>query len=455
MSLQTVNPATGQVIKTYEEMTEKEAFQIIDQTQQAFLKWRNVAIAERAKILHKVADLLKRNKNKYAEIITSEMGKPITPAVAEIEKCAWVCQHYAENAANYLEPRVITTEMQKSYVSYEPLGIIFAIMPWNFPFWQVFRFAAPTLMAGNAALLKHAPISTGAALMIEQLLHEAGLPENLFRTLVLSNEVAEKVIANRLVKAVTITGSGRAGSIVGKTSAKHLKRVVLELGGSDPYLILADADLEEAAETCVKSRMNNSGQVCISAKRLIPVTEVRDEFEGLIKEKIKAYKMGDPQDSQTNMGPMARKDLRDEVHHQVLESVKKGAKLVMGGEIPDKDGFYYPPTLLTNVKPGMPAYDEEIFGPVICIVDTKDEADAIRIANDTPFGLAAAVFTRDLDRGEKIARHQIEAGSVAVNTFVASDPRLPFGGIKQSGYGRELSKEGIVSFTNVKTVSIK
>lgn len=455
MTFQTINPATEQIIQSYQEMAENEVNNIITATHEAFLQWRQTSFAERAELMNKCAAILQKNKEEYAKLITQEMGKPIKQARSEIEKCAWVCNHYAKHAEEYLAPIMIKTEMQKSYVTYKPIGIVFAIMPWNFPFWQVFRFAAPTLMAGNAALLKHAPISTGAALAIEKLFAEAGMPKNLFRSLILTNEGAEKVIQHPYVAAVTLTGSDRAGKAVGSESGKALKKVVLELGGSDPYLILEDADLDLAAEACVNSRLNNAGQVCIAAKRLIVVNAVREKFTQLVIEKAKRYIMGNPMEESTILGPMARKDIRAEVHKQVSESVANGAKLITGGKIPEKQGFYYPPTILDDVAKGMPAYDQEIFGPVLAFIHAKDEDEAIQLGNDTSFGLAAAVFTKDIARGEKIAAEKMEAGSCAVNTFVASDPRLPFGGIKHSGYGRELNAEGIRAFVNVKTVSIK
>lgn len=454
MTIQTVNPATGETIKSYKEMSSQEVDQIIDDTYNDYLKWRDTSFTERSKLLHQAADLLRKNKTKYAELMAKEMGKPITAGEAEAEKCAWVCEYYADNAEDLLKPRLIKTEMKKSYVTYRPAGVIFAIMPWNFPMWQVFRFCAPNLMAGHGCLLKHAPISTGTALEIEKLLQEAGLPKNIFRTLIIDTDEAAKVIANPKVAAVTLTGSERAGAAVGNEAGKSLKKVVLELGGSDPYVVLEDADLNIAVENCVASRLNNTGQVCIAAKRMIIVDSVYDKFKEMVMKKIKEYHVGDPMKRDTNMGPMAREDLRAEVHKQVQESIQKGAKCETGGELPKGQGFYYPPTVLTDVKPGMAAFDTEIFGPVIALICAKDEAHAIDLANDTKYGLAAAVFTQDLERGEKIAREKIRAGSCAVNTYVKSDPRLPFGGIKQSGYGRELAAEGIQAFMNVKTISI-
>lgn len=454
MAIQTINPATGAVLQTYEEMSDDVLMHLLDEAHNAYLKWKDSPFKERQEKMKRVAVLLKKNKEAYATLMANEMGKPLAQGRAEIEKCAWVCEYYADHAEGLLKPREIKTEMKKSYVVYQPLGIVYAIMPWNFPFWQVFRFLAPTLMAGNGGLLSHAPISTGTALAIEKLIQEAGFPQSLFRSLVINYNQTANVIAHPHIIAATLTGSSRAGRIVGAESAQALKKVVLELGGSDPYLVLEDADLEQAADACIASRLNNCGQVCISAKRIIVIHSIFDRFQQLIEERMKRFIMGNPLDEKTTLGPMARKDLRETLHQQVKASVKKGATLVMGGVMPDGEGFYYPPTLLVNPPKGSPAFDEELFGPVVTLISVKTEHDAIIMANDSTFGLGAGVFTKDLARGEKIAK-QIEAGAVSVNTYVSSDPRLPFGGIKQSGYGRELSIEGIQSFVNVKTICVK
>ena len=452
--ISTVNPATGEVIQKYALMPESEVSSIIEKTHLAYKSWKKTSFAERSEKLLKLAQLLRADPQQYASIITQEMGKPITQSLAEIEKCAWLCEYYAKSAPEHLADRLIKTEKYKTKVCYRPLGIVFAIMPWNYPFWQVFRFLCPTVMAGNAGLLSHASISSGTALAIEQMAEQAGFPKDLFKALILNNRVAAKVIANKRVTGVTLTGSERAGKAIAAEAGQNLKKVVLELGGTDPYLILADADLEQAASACIASRLNNSGQVCIAAKRIIIVESVFAEFEKLIIEKVSNYKMGDPADPNTNFGPIAREDLRATLDDQVQQSIKQGAKLICGGFIPDTPGFYYPPTLLTNIKSNMLPFTEELFGPVVTLIKAKDEADAINIANDTSYGLGGGVFTKDIVRGEKIATDLIESGSVAVNNFVASDPRVPFGGIGLSGFGRELSEEGIREFVNIKSISI-
>ena len=372
-----------------------------------------------------------------------------------LKSCAWVCEYYAANAESFLENETIVTQASKSYVSYQPLGTILAVMPWNFPFWQVFRFAAPTLMAGNTAILKHASNVPGCAVAIEEIFREAGFPENVFRSLLIGSSMVENVIKHKAVKAVSLTGSTPAGKSVAALAGAELKKCVLELGGSDPYLILKDADLDMAAKTCATGRLLNAGQSCIGAKRFIVEETVYAHFLELFTHEMNAAHFGDPFDEESTMGPMAREDLRDELHQQVVDSVNKGAEVILGGEIPHRKGAFYPPTILENVKPGMPAYEEELFGPVASVIKVKDEQEAIRVANDTDFGLGAAVFTQNLKKGEHIAEMELEAGACFVNDFVKSDPRLPFGGIKTSGFGRELSVQGIKEFVNVKTVFVK
>lgn len=454
MNIQTINPATEQVIQNYQCLDELAANRRIEAGYTVFQTWKTTSFPERKKLMLKLAQLLREKKDELAMLMTTEMGKPITASKAEIEKCAGQCEHFAEHAEAYLAPKIVQTEMKKAKVCHIPLGLIFAIMPWNFPFWQVFRFAVPTIMAGNGVILKHAPISSGTGNRIEKLFIEAGFPEYLFQHFILDNDGAAKVIEHPYVRAVTLTGSGQAGAAVASQAGKFLKKSMLELGGSDPYIVLEDADLDLAAQCIVNSRLNNSGQVCIAAKRIIVLASVEKELVQKIKEQISSFKMGDPVDPETNLGPLARSDLRETVHKQVEKSLKQGAKLLLGGIIPDNQGFYYPPTLLTEVKPGMPAFDEELFGPVISIIVVNNEREAIACANQTQYGLGAAVFTRDLERGERIATHEIDSGICFVNALVVSDPRLPFGGIKQSGYGRELSKEGILEFVNTKTIAI-
>ncbi len=453
--IKSINPATGEEIKSYKEMSLLEIDSVIIKAQTSFLAWQNSDFSLRKSCMKKASEILKDRKNEYAKLMTLEMGKPIKQSYAEVEKCAWVCDYFADNAETFLSDVIIDTEASTSFVTFQPLGVVLAVMPWNFPFWQVFRFAAPNLMAGNAGILKHSSNVTGCALAIEEIFREAGFPENLFRTIVVSSKSVGEIINNKNIMAVTITGSVPAGKSVAEKAGAVLKKTVLELGGSDPYLILEDADLERAAATCVNSRLINGGQSCIAAKRFIIVENVYDKFEELFIENMKAKKMGDPFDEDNDIGPQASEKLRDELQQQVKESIRKGAILLLGGKIPEGDGAYYPPTVLSNVKKGMPAYDEELFGPVAALIKVKDEEEAIEIANDTNFGLGAAVFTKDIRRGEEIAAKKLKAGCCFVNELVKSDPRLPFGGIKESGYGRELSEFGIKEFVNIKTVYVK
>lgn len=454
MTINIINPATEILVDSYEAMTTSTVEKIIEKVQEDYLQWRHTPFKERSQCMRQIAELLKKNKKIGATLIAEEMGKPITAGMLELEKCAWVCEYYASHAEQLLQPRIVETELKKSYVVYKPLGIIFAIMPWNFPFWQVFRFAAPNLMAGNGCLLKQAAISTRSALHIEKWFREAGFPEHIFRTIIINTIQTDAVIHHPHIAGVTLTGSAEAGRSVAQSAGNALKKVVLELGGSDPYIILKDADLEQAAFICLTSRLANSGQVCIAAKRIIIVDSVYDTFLKIVMDKIVDFRMGDPLDPSTQIGPLARSDLRDHLHQQVAKSLEIGAQLLIGGVIPNSKGFYYPLTLLSNVKPGMPAFDEELFGPVVSLIRAKDEKEAIMLANQTPYGLGAAVFTKNTALGEKIAMEQLEAGGCAVNIYVKSDPRLPFGGIKESGFGRELGPEGIHAFMNVKTIMV-
>lgn len=453
--LTSINPANNKLIKSYNEMTSEESSNIISLTNESFIKWKETSFKQRSELMKNAAKVLRENSEEYSVLMTLEMGKPIIQSRSEVEKCAWVCEYYADNAEKFLKDEIIKTDATKSFVSFQPLGIVLAIMPWNFPFWQVFRFAAPNLMAGNAGLLKHASNVSGCALAIEDVFRKAGFPENLFRALLVTSKNVKEVIANEKVQAVTLTGSVPAGKSVASLSGSLIKKTVLELGGSDPYVILEDADLEKAALSCVTSRLINAGQSCIAAKRFIVVKSVYDEFEKLFFEIMSNKKMGDPLDVGNDLGPQASIALRDELHDQVLRSVKQGAEIILGGTIPETDGAFYPPTILRNVKPGMAAFDEELFGPVAALIKANDESDAINLANKSIFGLGAAVFTKDLKRGERIAKEKLNAGCCFVNDFVKSDPRLPFGGIKESGYGRELSPFGIKEFVNIKTVYIK
>jgi succinate-semialdehyde dehydrogenase/glutarate-semialdehyde dehydrogenase len=453
--LKSINPANGQEIASYKEMTLEEVGTIIANVDSAYHEWRNTSFDHRATLLRRASELLQNRKEDLGRLMTLEMGKPYTQALAEVTKCATVCEYYADNAERILADQIIETDASKSYVAYRPIGIVFAVMPWNFPFWQVLRFAAPALMAGNVGILKHASNVQGCAKEIEKIFHDAGFPKNVFRILVISSKYVKDVINNPLVKAVTLTGSTPAGKAVASQAGNVLKKTVLELGGSDPYIILEDADLDQAITACMIGRFLNTGQSCIAAKRFIVVESILDEFRGKILQAMKNQKWGDPFDEDVNIGPMVNIWSRNEVHEQVIASIEKGAELLVGGEVPDVEGAFYPATLLDNVKPGMPAFDDEIFGPVASIVPVKDEAEAIRLANQTPFGLGSAVFTRDVEKGERIAANEIEAGCCFVNDFVRSDPRLPFGGIKESGYGRELSETGIREFTNMKTVYIR
>lgn len=455
MSIQTINPATGAALKTYATLTPSALAALLESANQAYLQWRDTPLHKRSQCMQRLADLLLTNQQQYAELITTEMGKPITASRGEVAKCAKTCSYFAEHAEEFLQPRLIATEMQKSYVSYQPLGMLFAIMPWNFPFWQVFRCAAPNIMAGNTLVLKHAPIVTGSALTIEQLFLDAGFPPGIFISLIIDEAQAKDVIAHPNIKGVTLTGSVRAGRAVAEQAGKYGKKTVLELGGSDPYIILPDADLELAAKECVKSRLGNSGQVCIAAKRLIVVASVKEKFQQQVMAELKHFVMGDPEQEHITLGPLARRDLREQLQKQVDASVAKGATLLCGGKIPPGAGFYYPITVLDQVKKGMPAYEEELFGPVIAFMTAKDEAEAIAIANDSIYGLSAAIFTQDIARGEQIATRHLDVGCCYINQMVSTDPRLPFGGVKASGIGRELAAEGMHEFMNIKTVGIR
>jgi len=451
MTIASINPATGELLETFPETSGAELDRILTGAVAAFSDWSRRPVATRTGPLREAARLLRERKGRYARTMALEMGKPLAQGEAEAEKCAWACDYYAEHAEQFLSPVARPTDAARSYVRFDALGPVLAIMPWNFPFWQVLRFAAPALVAGNAGILKHAPNVSRCALEIEQLFREAGFPDGLFRVVLLPNEAVAPVIADPRIRAVTLTGSDRAGSQVARQAGRHLKKTVLELGGSDPFIVLGDASLEQAARTAAEARLVNSGQSCIAAKRFIVVEPVFERFLERFVAAVAARRLGDPLAAGTDVGPQARADLRANLQRQVEESVRRGAKLVLGGSVPEGPGFFYPPSVLTAVENGMPAFDEEVFGPVAAVIRVRDDADAVRVANASPYGLGAAVWTEDRERGERLAA-ELEVGSVFVNGLVKSDPRLPFGGVKRSGYGRELSEFGLREFVNVKSV---
>lgn len=454
MPIQSLNPATGEVVKTFEELTDDQVQAKLAQSQSAFETWKQTSFEERKALLLKLGKHLEENARKYGEIITVEMGKPILQAEAEVKKCAWVCEYYAENAESILAKEMIQTDASESYVRFDPLGIVLAVMPWNYPFWQVLRFAAPAVMAGNVGLLKHASNVPQSAELIEEAFLAVGFPEGVFQNLLISARKVESIVRDDRVKAVTLTGSEWAGSQVAMQAGEEIKPSVLELGGSDPFIVLEDADLDFTCEIASKARLQNNGQSCIAAKRFIVVEAIADRFREIYKAKFESQVVGDPMDETTTIGPLASEKMRDEIEDQVNKSVEAGASILTGGKRIGDKGFYYAPTILENLKPGMLAYSEEIFGPVASLIVVKDEEEAIRVANDSKFGLGASLWTQDMEKAQKLIP-QIEAGAVFVNGMVKSDPRLPFGGIKKSGYGRELSHYGIKEFVNIKTVWIK
>lgn len=448
----TINPVDGRVLTEYAWFDVNRIEATLAQTHACQREWSAIGVERRATMLHAVGQRLRARLDECAGLMADEMGKPLAQGRAEIEKCAWLCEFMAEHGPAMLADEPADTDALRSYASPQPLGVILAIMPWNFPFWQVMRAGVPALLVGNAIVLKHAEATLGCALLLEAIIREAGVPEGVLANLIIDHTAAAHVIGDPRVAGVTLTGSVRAGRSVGAVAGRALKKVVLELGGSDPYVVLADADLEQAAKICVRARLHNGGQTCVAAKRFIVVEQVADAFTQLVIAELRSAKVGDPRDPDTIVGPMARVDLRDQLHAQVERSVAAGAKLRMGGRVPAGPGAFYPVTLLDEVRPGMPAADEELFGPVAAILRASDEAEAIEIANASEFGLGAAVFTRDLARGEAIARDQLAAGCCFVNDQVRSDPRLPFGGIKSSGHGRELGRAGLYEWVNLKTV---
>jgi len=453
--LQTVNPATGEPGKAYNPHSIHDAKAAAMAARAAFLDWRRTSFAERGAVLHKAAEILRARKDKFARLMTEEMGKTLDDGRAEVEKCAFHCDWFADNAAGYLANEPADIGGGEAFVTFNPIGIVLAVMPWNFPFWQVFRAVAPALMAGNGMLLKHASNVPGSALAIEQVLHEAGVPKDLFRTLLLPSSDVEALIKDDNIAAVTLTGSVPAGRSVATAAGSVLKKCVLELGGADPYLVLEDADIAQAAKIAATARMVNGGQSCIAGKRFIVIRAVLEAFEQALVDAMRAYEIGDPTQEGTKLGPMQSVKARDDIHSQVEESIAKGARLLLGGKVPDRPGAWYPATVLSDVRPGQPAHDDEVFGPVAAIIAADDEAEAIRIANASEFGLGSGVLTGDIDRGRRIAGEELEAGMSFVNENVRSDPRTPFGGVKHSGYGRECGVFGIREFVNIKTVHVK
>jgi succinate-semialdehyde dehydrogenase/glutarate-semialdehyde dehydrogenase len=449
-SFKSIFPFNQTQVAEYKLMTDAEINTALTTSAKAFLYWSNVPFEERAEVLKNVANLLLERKENFARLITNEMGKVLKESVAEIEKCALGCNFYAEHAQEFLQDEIINTSYKKSFVTYQPIGAVFAIMPWNFPFWQVFRFAAPTLMAGNVALLKHSPNVCGCSLAIQQLFEEAGADHGVFQSIIADTDVTEKILASNIVQAVSLTGSEKAGSSVAGIASAQIKKSVLELGGSDAFIVLADADIQKAAEVAVASRMQNAGQSCIAAKRFLVVEKVLDDFTDAVKAQIQKLKQGDPFDETVTTGPMARLDLAEKLYQQMQASVAKGAEIVLGGKV---TGCNYEPTLLLNVQTGMPAFDEETFGPVFSMIKVKSDDEAVALANASRYGLGSNLWTNDTDKAIAIAK-KINSGSVFINSMVKSEPALPFGGIKKSGYGRELSKHGIMEFVNVKTITV-
>ncbi len=453
MAIESINPATEEVMQRFDEATASQIEAALEASMQTFVSWRKTSFEHRAGLMRAAAADLRREKGRIGRLITMEMGKPIVEAEGEVEKCAWCCDHYAENAVRYLADQPHESSATDSYVVFDPLGPVLAVMPWNFPFWQVFRFAAPALMAGNTGVLKHSSNVPQCSLEIAEVFKRAGFPEGAFQSLLIGSAAVEAIIDDERIRAVTLTGSDITGSKVAAAAGKALKKTVLELGGSDPFIVLKDADLKEAVATGITARNQNNGQSCIAAKRFIVEDAIADEFEARFSGAAAGLHMGDPLQRDTKIGPLARGDLRQALDDQVKRSVQAGAKVAAGGLAPERRGYFYRPTVITNVTPDSPVFREETFGPVAAIIRARDAEDAVRLANDTPFGLGASLWTRNIDKARSLAR-DIEAGAVFVNGMVASDPRLPFGGIKRSGYGRELSGYGIREFVNIKTVWI-
>lgn len=454
MSIQSINPYTNEVIKQFEEASDEEVREVLKQSEKAYQDWKETSFRERAAVMEKAADIMEEDIEHYAYLMTLEMGKVKREAHAEIKKCAACCRYFARHAESFLRNESLPVEEGEAYIAYDPVGPVLAVMPWNFPYWQVIRFAAPNLMAGNAGVLKHASNVPQVSMALEEIFLKAGLPENVFKSLLVGSGKINKIIDHPAIKAVTLTGSEEAGSKVAERAGRNIKKTVLELGGSDPFVVLDDADLELAATEAVKARMVNNGQSCIAAKRFIVVKEVYHDFLELFREKMAALKIGDPTDEETDYGPMARQELAADLLEQVKESVNKGAKVVLGGDRPEMEGAFFNPTILTDIKKGSPAFKDELFGPVASVFEVKNEKEAIKLANNSVFGLGGSVWTNDRDRGQYVAR-QINCGAVYINKMMASDPAVPFGGVKKSGYGRELSYLGIREFMNQKTIWVK
>jgi len=451
--IDSINPATEEVLKSFELHSAEHVEEALKNAARTFRRWRRTSFGERAALMRQAAAILRRQNSRFASVMTAEMGKPIVEAEAEVEKCAWNCDFYAEHAERFLQDEIRPSNATESYLQYTPLGVILAVMPWNFPFWQVFRFTGPALMAGNTCVLKHASNVPQCALAIEEIFREAGFPGGAFQTLLVPGSAAETLVGSPLIAAVTLTGSEAAGSAVAAHAGSVLKKTVLELGGSDPFIVLEDADLEAAARTGVRARFQNTGQSCIAAKRFIVVEAVSREFQERFLAGTAALKVGDPMERDTRIGPLARRDLMDDLDRQVRDSVARGARVLLGGKRREGRGYFYGPTVLTEVLPGSPAACEEVFGPVAALMRVRDAEEAVRVANDSPYGLGSSLWTSDLARARRVAR-EIEAGQVFINGMVLSDPRLPFGGVKRSGYGRELSELGIREFVNIQTVWI-
>lgn len=454
MSLQSINPHNNKLVKAYKEDTPKQVEKKLQTAHRGFFEWRHSSFVQRAALLKALAQELLNRKNELANIMALEMGKPLNKGTVEIEKCAWICKYYAQHGKQMLHDEPIKTGYSKSFITYNPLGVILAIMPWNYPFWQIFRGLAPALMAGNTMILKHAANVSGCAFAIKKIFDTIQAPTSVFDILLLDYHFIDAIIEHKAIAAVTLTGSTKAGKAVAAKAGSVLKKSVMELGGSDAYIVLKDADIQLAAKECAGSRLKNGGQSCISAKRFIVDKNIIHQFTDAMIENMKKISIGNPLIDEFDLGPMARMDLRNNLHEQVLRSEMKGAKITWGGSVNEVNGAYYPCTVLTNVTPGMPAFDEELFGPVAAIIEAKDETHAIQLANQSIYGLGGAVFTKNTKKGEKIASTLIEAGSVFVNIQVNSDPRLPFGGIKESGYGRELGVLGIKEFMNIKSVAV-